>query len=146
MKLRISRQTAELILADHEMQVPKWDLRKQYGVSNALISRIASGKWFEEQDAREAKEKNKRPKGTGPCPLCHRMVKLPCRECEIRVLPKRKPRRSLDKSSHVEYERTSDGSGDVVWRIVRDTPDLGFHLSPEQEAARQEVRAGVFGS
>lgn len=146
MKVRISRQTAELILADHEAEMPYWDIRKLYGVSNSLISRIASGKWFQEQDARDAQQKGKRAKGIGPCPLCHCMVKLPCHECTIRVLPKRKPRRFLDRSLHVEYEQTNDGTGDVVSHIVQDAPDLEFHLSPEHEAARQEVRTGVLGS
>jgi NAD(P)H-nitrite reductase large subunit len=138
MHVQISRETADMILAAHNAGMPMWDIRKAYSVSNALISRIVSGKWFKEQDARDAKIRKKRPRGIGWCEACAARVRLPCLACKIRKRAKGRRPRYSEKSLHAEVQ------ADGTCKITRTPPPLGYQLTRDEEEARQEVRAGLF--
>ena len=133
MKSKLSRDTAQCILDDVLDKIPRPEILNRYdSLTGAMLSRIESGKWFHEQDARDAKNGGKYPKGMSRCPLCHKVVQAitlrkgttSCLECEVRVLP-------LNGRCYTDQ--------------FVDELDLELHLTADQEAARQEVRTGVFG-
>ncbi len=129
-----------MILGDLLEKVPRLEIVSRYGVTRAIVDRIKSGKWFQEQDARDAKKRGKTRKGYGPCKPCGGViVKLPCLACQIRALANGRRSRYSEKTLHAEVQ--SDGT----CQMTREPDGLVFQLSPEEERARKKVRAEVFG-
>lgn len=136
MQSKLSRETAQAILADVLEKVPRPDVLRRHGITGNMLSRIESGKWFDEQAAREAKAR--KPK----CPKCKKSVtkpiRSPCLACRMRALAKAKRRRYRKQTLHAKIQP------DGTCQISREPDPLGFDLKPDHEEARLAERfAGI---
>lgn len=136
MKSKLSRETIQSILDDVLDKVPRAEILSRYGLTGAMLSRIESGKWFQEQTAREAKNHTKYPKGFDWCGPCAAVMKMPCHACKTRASANGKRPRYSQKTLYAAMQE------DGTCQISREPDPLGFDLKPDEEKARFAMRFG----